>query len=387
VSGTVRRIAILGSTGSIGTQTLEIVERFAEDFEVVGLAAGRNIELLIQQAKQFRPSRVSVTREEDLQPVRDGLSDLRCDVSTDARDVACSDADLVVAAFAGGAGLQPVLAALERGADVALANKEVLVMAGEYALSLARCRGARIVPVDSELVAIHQCLAGQQRQALRRVVLTGSGGPFRTAKPAQLATATPRDALAHPNWEMGAKITIDSATLMNKGFEVIEARWLFDLEPGQIEVLIHPESVVHSLVEYVDGSWLAQLGIPDMRVPISYALGMPDRFPLPDLPPLDLAALGSLHFEEPDLGRFPALRLAREALETGGTAPAMLSAVNEVAVEAFLDNRIPFTAIPTLVEAVLEAQPVRSGLDLEEILSSAREARDRAVSWIEERFR
>jgi len=386
VSGTPRRIAILGSTGSIGTQTLEIVERFAEEFEVVGLAAGRNVELLIQQAKQFRPSRVSVSREEDLQPVRDGLSDLHCDVSTDAREVACSDADLVVAAFAGGAGLPPVLAALERGADVALANKEVLVMAGEYALSLARSRGARILPVDSELVAIHQCLAGQQRQALRRVVLTGSGGPFRRAESAHLETATPRDALAHPNWEMGAKISIDSATLMNKGFEVIEARWLFDLEPEQIEVLIHPESVVHSLVEYVDGSWLAQLGIPDMRVPISYALGMPERFPLPDLPPLDLAALGSLHFEEPDLERFPALRLARESLETGGTAPAMLSAVNEVAVGAFLDGRIPFTTIPMLVEAILEVQPVGSGLDLEEILSSEREARDRAISWIEERF-
>jgi len=224
VSGATRRLAVLGSTGSIGTQTLDIVERSDGALEVVGLSAGRNVDLLIQQAKQFRPHTVSVAREQDVQRVRDALSDLDPDVSADARNVARVDADLVVAAFVGGAGLRPVLAALDRGADVALANKEVLVMAGEFAMGLARSRGARILPMDSEHVAIHQCLAGHPREALRRVLLTASGGPFPTADAGRLANVTPRDALAHPNWEMGAKVTIDSATLMNKGFEVIEAR-------------------------------------------------------------------------------------------------------------------------------------------------------------------
>ncbi len=379
-----KRIAILGSTGSIGTQTLEIVDRFPDRLEVAALAAGRNVELLIQQAKQFRPERVSVQREENLARVRDALSGTDVQIGTDACEVARADADLVVGAFVGSAGLRPVLEALRHGTDVALANKEVLVMAGELVLAEARLHGARIRPLDSEHVAIHQCLAGQSQRAVKRVCLTASGGPFRQASPDELAAATPDDALAHPNWDMGSKITIDSATLMNKGFEVIEARWLFDLEPDRIDVVIHPESIVHSMVEFVDGTWLAQLGVPDMRGPIAYALAMPERLPLPDLAPLDLAALGALHFEAPDHARFPALGLARDALAAGGAAPAVLNAANEIAVEAFLTRRIRFTAIAKLAEKVLRKQGGRPAPDLEAILEADRRARADASRLVEE---
>lgn len=379
-----KRIAILGSTGSIGTQTLEVVERFPERFEVAALAAGRNVELLIQQAKQFAPQTVSVQREEDLPRVRDALSGTDVQVGTDPCEVARVEADLIVAAFVGSAGLRPVLAALRCGSDVALANKEVLVMAGELVLAEARVHGASIRPLDSEHVAIHQCLAGQPARAVKRVCLTASGGPFREASASVLASASPDDALAHPNWDMGAKISIDSATLMNKGFEVIEARWLFDLPPERIDVLIHPESIVHSMVEFVDGTWLAQLGVPDMKGPIAYALAMPERLPLPDGAPLDLAALGALHFEAPDLERFPALRLAREALAAGGAAPAVLNAANEVAVEAFLAGRIRFTAIAELAEKIVTEEAGFPARDLDAILEADRRAREAARRAIEE---
>jgi len=379
-----KRVAILGSTGSVGTQTLQVVERFPEALAVSGLAAGRNVDLLIQQAKQFRPSIVSVAREEDGARVRAALGDPAIEVCTDACAVASCDADLVIGAQVGSVGMRPVLAALAAGRDLALANKEVLVMAGELVLREARRCGARLTPLDSEHVAIHQCLAGQPREALRKVTLTASGGPFRTASRVELEAATPEQALAHPNWDMGPKITVDSATLMNKGFEAIEARWLFDLEPEQIGVVIHPESIVHSLVEFCDGSWLAQLAVPDMRVPIAYALALPERLALPDLEPLDLAELGALRFEAPDHERFPALGLAFAALRAGGTSPAALSAANEVAVDAFLQGRISFTAIAAAAEAVLEAQPHSPGLDLADILEADREARERAMHWIEE---
>jgi 1-deoxy-D-xylulose-5-phosphate reductoisomerase len=380
----VKRVTILGSTGSIGTQTLDVVERFPDRFRVAALAAGRNVELLIQQAKQFAPERVSVRREEDLARVRDALSGTGIAVGTDPCEVARVDADLVVGAFVGGAGLAPVLEALRNGTDVALANKEVLVMAGELVLAEARLHGARIRPLDSEHVAIHQCLSGQPARGVKRVCLTASGGPFRNASPDELEAATPDLALAHPNWDMGAKITIDSATLMNKGFEVIEARWLFDLDPARIDVVIHPESIVHSMVEFVDGTWLAQLGNPDMKGPIAYALAMPERLPLPDAAPLDLAALGALHFEAPDLERFPALGLARGALAAGGAAPAVLNAANEVAVEAFLAGRIRFTAIAALAEKILEEEGGRVAGDLDAILEADRRARAAARSAIEE---
>jgi 1-deoxy-D-xylulose-5-phosphate reductoisomerase len=380
----VKRLVVLGSTGSVGTQVLAVVERHPDRLAVEALAAGRNVPLLVQQAKQFRPRLVCVARPEDAASVRDAVPD-----GTEVRSgseglvaAAAREADLVIGALVGGVGLEPVLAALARGTDVALANKEVLVMAGALVVRAAARAGARILPLDSEHAAIHQCLAGQPRAALARLVLTASGGPFRTWPAERIAAATPEQALAHPNWEMGAKISVDSATLMNKGLEVIEARWLFDTPPEQIEVMVHPESIVHSLVEFVDGSWLAQLSVPDMRIPIAYLLGLPERLAQPELPRLDLAALGRLHFEAPDPGRFPALRLAAEAARCGGTAPAVLSAANEVAVAAFLERRIPFAAIAPVVADALSAVPVGPGLELPEIRGADRRARERAASFV-----
>jgi 1-deoxy-D-xylulose-5-phosphate reductoisomerase len=381
----VKRLAVLGSTGSIGTQTLDVVRRFPDRFRVTALAAGRNLDLLAQQVKEFRPERVTVADPADLARLRGALGTPAPELSADIADAARADADLVVGALVGSLGLRPVLAALERGTDVALANKEVLVMAGELVLRSARAHGATLLPLDSEHVALHQCLAGHPREGVRRLILTASGGPFRGADPDQLAHATPERALAHPNWEMGPKITIDSATLMNKGFEVIEARWLFELPPELIDVIVHPESVIHSLVEFCDGSWLAQLAIPDMRVPIAYVLGLPDRLPLPELAPLDLVAAGALHFEAPDPARFPALRLAREALAAGGAAPCVLNAANEVGVRAFLERRIRFLELPALVEAALAELSGRRADTLDEILEADRAARSFARRWIEGR--
>jgi len=384
----VKRIALLGSTGSIGTQTLDVIARFPERLRVVALAAGRSVDLLIQQCKQFRPELVSVARAEDAVLVREALGDPKLRVISGAAglcEVASHDADLLIGALVGSAGLEPVVAALRRGTDVALANKEVLVTGGALVLDEARRSGAKLLPLDSEHVAIAQCLAGHPQAAVRKIWLTASGGPFRDASAAALAAASPAAALAHPNWDMGAKITIDSATLMNKGFEVIEARWLFDLEPERIGVLVHRESIIHSLVEYADGSWIAQLGVPDMRIPISYTLGMPDRLPLADVAPLDLVALGALHFEAPDLGRFPALRLAFEALAAGGTAAAVLNAANEVAVAAFLAGELSFTGIAETAEEVMGSVPVRPACSLEEIRDVDEHARRLARRRIEER--
>jgi 1-deoxy-D-xylulose-5-phosphate reductoisomerase len=383
----VKELALLGSTGSIGTQVLSVAEHYPEVVRVRALAAGRNLDLLVQQAKQFRPAVVSVEREEDLPRVREALSGLETRALSGREgllEVARSGADLVVGALVGRLGLEPVIEALRGGADVALANKEVLVVGGPLVLREASRAGGRVLPLDSEHVAIHQAMAGHPRKAVRRVVLTASGGPFREADAESLARATPEEALAHPNWDMGPKITVDSATLMNKGLEIIEARWLFDLEPDQIDVVIHPESIVHSLVEYVDGSWLSQLGVPDMRIPIAYVLGMPERLPLPDIPSLDLADIGALRFERPDRERFPCLRLAEQAMRTGGTSPAALNGANEEAVGAFLNHRIPFPGIAAAVECALERTPVRPGLALPELLESDREARAHARAWVEE---
>ncbi|MFI5315133.1 MAG: 1-deoxy-D-xylulose-5-phosphate reductoisomerase [Myxococcota bacterium] len=384
-----KRLALLGSTGSIGTQTLDVVSRFPERLRVSALSAGRSVDLLVQQCKQFRPELVSVARAEDAERVREAVGDPKLRVVSGPEgllEVATHDADLVVGALVGSAGLAPVVAALRLGRDVALANKEVLVTGGPLVLEEARRSGAKLLPLDSEHVAIAQCLAGHPRSAVKKIWLTASGGPFRRADRAALAAAGPEQALRHPNWEMGAKITIDSATLMNKGFEVIEARWLFDLPVERIGVLVHPESIIHSFVEYCDGSWLAQLGIPDMRIPIAYTLGMPERLPLPDLPALDLLALGALHFEAPDPERFPALRIAFQALAAGGTAPAALNAANEIAVAAFLAREIPFTAIAETAEEVLGAVPVLPGLSLAEICDVDERARGHARRRIEERL-
>ena len=384
-----KRLALLGSTGSIGTQTLDVVSRFPDRLRVTALSAGRSIDLCVQQCKQFHPEVASVARAEDVPRLREAVGDPKLRVVSGPEgliEVATHDADLLVGALVGSAGLEPVVAALRLGRDVALANKEVLVTGGPLVLAEARRTGASLLPLDSEHVAIAQCLAGHPRGAVKKIWLTASGGPFRKADRATLAAAGPEQALRHPNWDMGAKITIDSATLMNKGFEVIEARWLFDLPVERIGVLVHPESIIHSFVEYADGSWLAQLGIPDMRIPIAYTLGMPERFPLPDLPPLDLLALGALHFEAPDPERFPALRLAFEALAAGGTAPAALNAANEVAVAAFLAREIPFTAIAETAEEILAALPVLPGLSLEEIVDVDQRARAHARRRIEERL-
>ncbi|MCE2390428.1 MAG: 1-deoxy-D-xylulose-5-phosphate reductoisomerase [Proteobacteria bacterium] len=382
-----RKISILGCTGSIGTQTLDVVARFPERLEVVALAGGRNVDLLIRQAREFRPSLVSVAAPEEVERVRRELADPAIRVVSGLEglgEVASVPADLLIGALVGSLGLEPVVSALQAGNDVALANKEVLVTAGPLVLDQASRSGAKLRPLDSEHVAIAQCLAGHPLEAVRRIWLTASGGPFRQASPAEMAQATPEQALAHPNWDMGPKITIDSATLMNKAFEVIEARWLFDLSPERIGVIVHPESIIHSLVEFSDGSWLSQLGTPDMRIPIAYTLGLPERLPLPDLPPLDLVALGALHFEAPDPKRFPALRLVEEVLHLGGTAPALLNAANEVAVQAFLQGELPFPGIAQAAEAVLEREPILPGLELDEVRDADLRGRRAAHDWIRE---
>jgi 1-deoxy-D-xylulose-5-phosphate reductoisomerase len=364
--GPVKRIALLGSTGSIGVQTLDVVVRYPGRFEVVGLAAGSNAARLAEQVRAFRPRVVSV---KDLSAARELKGLLRGAApeilvgEEGAVAVATlAEADFVVAAISGGAGLRSTAAAVEAGKAVGLANKESLVLAGELVMATARRRGVPILPVDSEHSAIFQSLAGHNREEVRRLILTASGGPLRTVPAERLCHVTPAEALRHPNWTMGDKITIDSATLMNKGLEVIEARWLFDIEPKRIDILVHPESIVHSMVEYVDGQVVAQLGISDMRGPISYALAHPARLPL-DLKPLDLAQVGRLHFEEPDPGRFPAFRLAYRALEMGGTAPAVLSGADEAAVAAFLSGRCGFADIARFCSEAMDAhgpEPLRS---------------------------
>ncbi len=361
-----KRLAILGSTGSIGVQALDVVARLPELFEVVGLAAGRNAARLAEQVRAFRPRLVSVADAATALALRERLgADAPEILSGEAGPVAIAtlpEADFVLAAISGGAGLRSTAAAVEAGKPVGLANKESLVLAGELVMAAAARRGVSILPVDSEHSAIFQSLAGHNRADVRRLILTASGGPLRTVPAERLAQVTPAEALRHPNWSMGHKITIDSATLMNKGLEVIEARWLFDIEPERIDILVHPESIVHSMVEYVDGQVVAQLGISDMRGPISYALAHPERLAL-DLEPLDLARVGRLTFEEPDAKRFPAFTLAYRALEAGGTAPAALSGADEAAVAAFLCGRLGFDAIARVCAEVLDAhrvEPLRS---------------------------
>jgi len=352
----VKRLVVLGSTGSIGEQTLSVVERFPERFEVVALAAGRNAARLADQVRRFRPKLVAVADPAAARELEERLGTGLCAVLPGPEGleaVASHPADLVVAALVGAVGLGPTLAAVRAGRDVALANKEVLVMAGALVLREVRRAGVRLLPVDSEHSAVFQALEGQRREDLARIVLTASGGPFRAWPAERIARATVEEALAHPNWDMGPKITVDSATLTNKALEVIEARWLFDVEPERIDVVVHPQSIVHSLVEFVDGSVLAQLGLPDMRVPIALALSHPERLPL-ELPRLDLAALARLDFEAPDLERFPGLALAWAALRGGEAAPAVLNAANEVAVDAFLRGAVSFPAIAASNERVLE---------------------------------
>jgi 1-deoxy-D-xylulose-5-phosphate reductoisomerase len=388
-----KRIAILGSTGSVGEQSLEVAAAFPERFQVVALAAGRRIEKLAEQVRRFRPALVSVAEPDAALALKSQLGVEAPEIAVGAAGlsaVATADADLVVSALVGAVGLAPTLAAIRAGRDVALANKEVMVMAGALVLREVKARGVRLLPVDSEHSAIFQVLAGQRQQDLLRIVLTASGGPFRTWTAERIARASVDQALAHPNWSMGPKITIDSATLMNKGLEVIEARWLFDTPPERIDVVVHPQSVVHSLIELCDGSVLAQLGVPDMRVPIAVALAWPERLPLlgaesglaRELPPLDLAVAARLDFEMPDRKRFPCLDLAYAALRGDEAAPAALNAANEVSVAAFLAHQVPFAAIAATNAAVLDAHLARGGSallrNLDDVLEADAWARARA---------
>jgi 1-deoxy-D-xylulose-5-phosphate reductoisomerase len=358
MAGNARRaVAVLGSTGSVGVQTLDLISCFPGRFEVVALAAGRNAALLARQIETHRPRLAAIADAGSRGPIEEAARRARCEILTGQEGLlavaAFPAADIVVAAVVGAAGLPATHAALKAGKTVALANKESLVMAGELLQAVAREAGALLLPVDSEHSAVHQCLRGARREDVARVILTASGGPFRTTPLEDLPRVTPEQALRHPVWAMGKKISIDSATLMNKGLEVIEARWLFDLAAERVGVLLHPQGLVHSLVEMVDGSVLCQVGLPDMRAPIQYALGYPERFQGPVKAP-DLAERSPLEFFPVDARRFPSLDLAYRALRAGGTAPAVLNAANEVAVQGFLSRRLDFPGIPRLVGEVLE---------------------------------
>ncbi|MGH8661748.1 MAG: 1-deoxy-D-xylulose-5-phosphate reductoisomerase [Burkholderiales bacterium] len=384
-----KRLAILGSTGTVGASTLDVVARHPGRFEVVALAARHQAGALFEQCVAFRP-RVAVllepgaARELQRRLLQAGLG---CEVWSGAgaleQAASLPDVDTVMAAIVGVAGLRPTLAAARAGKNILLANKESLVSAGPVLMDAVRANGATLLPIDSEHNAVFQALprAAPATAGVRRILLTASGGPFRTASLRQLEEATPAQACAHPNWVMGRKISVDSATMMNKGLEVIEARWLFDARAEQIEVVIHPESVVHSLVEYVDGSVIAQLGNPDMRTPIAYALGFPERIDA-GVEFLDLTRIGALHFERPDHERFPCLRLAYQALAAGGTAPAVLNAANEVAVASFLSGASGFRQIPAVIEAVLSDAAWRPVGGLEDVLAADRDARERADGWL-----
>lgn len=384
-----KRLAILGSTGSIGTSTLRVVDSFPGRFEIAALAAGGNLDLLERQVREHRPACVATRDRETAEELRRRIGDsIRVVHGADGLvDVATHpDVDLVVSALVGAVGLPPTYAAIEAGRDVALANKEALVVAGESMTARAAERGARILPVDSEHNALHQCLKGETASEVRHIWLTASGGPFRRHSAEELAGVTAEQALRHPTWKMGPKVTIDSATLMNKGLEVIEARWFFDLGPDRIRVVIHPKSVVHSMIEFVDGSFKAQLGITDMRHPIQYALAWPERWQS-DLPQFDPVEAGPLEFERPDPERFPCLELAYRALREGGAAPAVLNAANEVAVHAFLEGRARFPEIPAVIEAALDRHGGEPGSSLAELLAADARARGTAASVLEQGVR
>jgi 1-deoxy-D-xylulose-5-phosphate reductoisomerase len=381
-------VAILGSTGSIGCNTLRVVASLQGRMHVVALAAGSNIDRLAVQIERHLPELVSVETEELAHALRAKLFERNIDlpriVTGEAGLVEVAthpDADCVVSATVGAVGFLPTLRALEAGKRVALANKETLVMAGELMTRAARQSGAELLPVDSEHNALHQCLRGERREEVRRIILTASGGPFRTKDKAAMKQASVAEAMQHPTWNMGAKITIDSATLMNKGLEVIEARWLFGFGPDEIDILVHPESVVHSMIELIDGSVIAQMGITDMRHAIQYALTYPERHSC-QLPPLDLTAISGLHFEAPDPERFPCIALAYRALSEGGTLPAAMNAANEVAVGAFIEQKIGLTEIPQVVETVMNQHVNQPASDIEIILAADVQARRAANGLI-----
>ena len=369
-----KAISILGSTGSVGVTTLDVVGRFSDRFRVAAMAAGSNLDLLSAQVKRFHPELVSVATPELAHELAARLRGERVTILHGLEGAIAvathPDAQLVMSALVGAMGLRPTLAAIKAGKDIAFANKEVLVIAGELITAAVREHRVRLLPVDSEHNAIFQCLEGRGRDSLKRIILTASGGPFRELPADRFASITIEQALKHPTWKMGSKITIDSATLMNKGLEVIEARWLFDLTAAQVSVVIHPQSVIHSMVEMIDGSVIAEMAIPDMAIPVAYALAYPERLPMPHLKPLSLAENSRLTFEEPDLSRFRCLGLAYEALAAGHTMPACLNAANEELVAGFLAGRVRFVDIPRHLEAVMSRHPNSPPRTIEDLLET-----------------
>jgi 1-deoxy-D-xylulose-5-phosphate reductoisomerase len=367
-----KKITILGSTGSIGLSALDVIEKNSQRFQVEALTAGKNIKLLKKQIEKFRPKAVAVSNKETALKLRDSLTKKnKVKVLYDEeglKEVASfPSADIVISAIAGSAGLIPTLAAIEAGKDIALANKETMVMAGEIVTGKAAKKRVKIIPVDSEHSAIFQCLEGQNRKNLRRIILTASGGPFLNFTGNELKNVTLSQTLRHPNWKMGRKVTIDSATMMNKGLEIIEAKWLFNMDISRIDVLIHPQSIVHSMIEFNDGAFLAQMGVPDMKVPIAYALTYPERI-MNNLPSLDLVRIGKLEFGSPDMKKFPCLRLAYAAGLCGGTAPVVLNAADEIAVSAFMEHKIRFIDLPKIIEKVFNRHNTVNDPSLEDIL-------------------
>ncbi len=366
-----KKIVVLGSTGSIGTQALDIVARHPDRFEVAGLAAGNKIESVAGQIEAFRPKIVSVAKESDAQDLQKRFPKTKIIFGNTGNEevAAFPDSDFVISAIVGAAGLRPTMAAIEAGKTIGLANKESMVIAGELMTGLARSKNVSILPIDSEHSAVFQCLQGNRIVDVKRILLTASGGPFLHRDPKTFADITLDEALKHPNWKMGSKITIDSATLMNKGLEVIEAAWLFGMPPEKVAVVVHPQSIIHSMVEYVDGSVMAQLGVPDMRCAISYAMAHPERVES-GVKSLDLTESGTLTFFKPDTEKFPSLRLAYEALKAGQTLPVVLNAANEVAVDAFLNRKIRFTDIPKVIAETMRAHEPKPQKKLEDILDA-----------------
>lgn len=382
-----KEIGILGSTGSIGTQTLDIIKEYPDRFRAGLLTAGHNWQLLSRQAREFMPRRVVIADESLLSPLRDSLSDLPVEVFAGADAIAESAAmpelDTLVTAMVGYSGLLPTIRAIRAGKRIALANKETLVVAGELITNLLKDSDSEIIPVDSEHSAIFQCLRGEKYSEARKIILTASGGPFRTLTPEQMQDVTVEQALRHPNWDMGAKVTIDSASMMNKGFEMIEAHWLFGCPARQIEIAVHPQSIVHSMVEFRDGSVKAQLGVPDMHLPIRYALGYPERLES-HRDVLSLSQYTTLTFEAPDMRKFPLLGFAFDAIERGGNMPCILNAANEIAVAALLDHRIRFRDMASLEERTMAKASFKEKVTLDDLIDSNREARDIATAIVKE---
>lgn len=380
-----KRISILGSTGSIGRNTIEVIRSHPDKFKVVGLAAKNNVELLESQILNFRPDVVAVFDEFAAEGLR--RKNLPVEILSGEDGIisvaTIGHADMVVSSIVGSAGLIPTHEAIKAGKDIALATKEALVMAGSIIMSEADRRGVRIVPVDSEHSAVFQCLQGRDMNEIRKVVLTASGGPFLGKNVSELDAVTPEEALKHPTWDMGRKITIDSATLMNKGLEVIEACWLFNLHPDKVEVILHPQSIIHSMVKFIDGSIIAHMSVPDMKGPISYALSYPQRFE-DVLPALDLAEVGNLTFQRPDSKKYPSLSLTFDAIRAGGTMPCVLNAANEVAVEAFLDRKILFTSIPRVVSETMAAHEVLKTDSIDTVIDASNWAKGKAAEIVED---